>query len=199
MISPLEYAVKINNPIWKEFHAVIKHIKDDHIKANYLKRFVQQLESGAQSRFKTKFNVTPDIFGANLNDEEDFKNSRLQLGIRFPSDICDAAIKGNVSTVKALLDEGIVDPNYQNRNRQTPLLLASFKQLEVVKLLLEKGANPNIADKSNLTPLLKAATGGDNEIVNKLIEYGAKINHQGGEMNDTALHKAALYRHLENR
>ena len=49
-------------------------------------------------------------------------------------------------------------------------------QLEMVSLLLEKGADPNAANKGKLTPLHNAAHHGRSQVVRKLITYHANVN-----------------------
>ncbi|CAH1255076.1 ASB18 [Branchiostoma lanceolatum] len=79
--------------------------------------------------------------------------------------------------------------------QQTPLHMAASKGLgELVGLLLEKGADPNVRDLDKETPLLLAAyltTGDDGYLMTcrKLVEAGADVNVQDSE-NQIALHKA---------
>jgi ankyrin repeat protein len=56
----------------------------------------------------------------------------------------------------------------------TPLHWAARKgNLDVVKLLLENGANPNAVDNSKNTPLHKAAGNGPTEVARLLLDSGA--------------------------
>ena len=50
---------------------------------------------------------------------------------------------------------------------------------EVVKLLIEKGAEVNRTGKAGVTALLAASLQGQGEIVRLLIEKGAEVNHIG--------------------
>ena len=55
-----------------------------------------------------------------------------------------------------MLDSG-VDPNFQNRLGTTALMMASaWGYTEIVRLLLENGADPNIGDEDGDTPLFYA-------------------------------------------
>jgi len=68
-----------------------------------------------------------------------------------------AVRQGNVAAVVALLEGGakINDTNYVDRT--TPLLEAAINgQFDVAMKLLEKGADPNFADKRGMTPLYAA-------------------------------------------
>ena len=65
-----------------------------------------------------------------------------------------AARQGNTETVKALLDAG-VDVNQVNPGDKTsPLLIAAINgHFDLAALLLDRGANPNLASTAGATPL----------------------------------------------
>lgn len=60
---------------------------------------------------------------------------------------------------------------------------------EILKMLIEKGANPNLRGMNEGTPLISAAAGGNPEIVEYLISLGADI-HLVGSYGEGALHYA---------
>jgi len=68
--------------------------------------------------------------------------------------------------------------------------------LEVVKLLLEHGADPNVKNRDGKTPLHNAASEGHLEVVKLLLERGADPNVKDDDGN-TPLHNAAWRGHLE--
>jgi hypothetical protein len=80
----------------------------------------------------------------------------------------------------------------------TPLMRASLKgQLEVVRRLIDKGADVDaIKTKDGATALMWASQGGNLEIVRLLIEKGANVNAVKKE-GATALMRAIQYNHLE--
>ena len=87
-----------------------------------------------------------------------------------------------VETVQKLLREGISPNSY---DEVTPLLsIASHCGVaEVVRILLEAGADPNLENGENFTPLMFAAQGGHLAVVQNLISAGANIyavNDHGG-------------------
>lgn len=90
-------------------------------------------------------------------------------------ELFNAARKGDVAAVKALLDRG-VDVNTKFRYGATALSYASDKgHLEVVKLLLERKADVNVKDTFyGATPLIWAAEKGHAKIVEALLAAGAE-------------------------
>lgn len=93
--------------------------------------------------------------------------------------ILEASKNGDLATVKAILD---VDPNTVNcrdmdGRESTPLhFAAGYNHLEVVKLLLENGADIEAKDKGCLVPLHNACSYGHYEVAELLIKYGADVN-----------------------
>lgn len=85
-----------------------------------------------------------------------------------------AAGTGDVAKVKELLDKG-TDVNAANSYGATALASACDRgHTEVVKLLLERGANPNTQDTFyKLKPMAWAAQRGHVEIVRLLLDRGA--------------------------
>lgn len=57
---------------------------------------------------------------------------------------------------------------------------------QLTKLLIQKGANVNLADKKGTSPLQLVARNGDSECVDLMIKHGANVN-QKVEDNKTAL------------
>lgn len=78
----------------------------------------------------------------------------------------------------------------KNVNKQTILALAVQKRnAELVRRLLDKGADPNLADDNGVTPLYAAVIGEnvDTGIVRMLIEKGANVNVQSTTRGATPL------------
>lgn len=111
-------------------------------------------------------------------DEDDVKN------------LLSACGKRNVDRVRMILDRG-VDVNVEYRG-ETPLRRACLSSTpEVVRLLLEREADPNKAGRSGYTPLHCASVGDeDNQaIIQILLEFGAKVDSRTKSM-ETPLHIA---------
>jgi hypothetical protein len=90
-----------------------------------------------------------------------------------------AARKGDVAALKAFLDKG-VDVNTKSRYGATALSFACDKgHVEVVKLLLERGAEADVRDTFyKATPMTWAASKGFAEIVKLLLDKGSKEKAQ---------------------
>lgn len=92
----------------------------------------------------------------------------------------------DLTLVKALLDHG-AKVNDQGNTGLTPLNYAArFFDSDAVRLLLARGADPNLADSCGHPPLL----GANAAITRLLLEHGAKVNAVGKDKK-TALMWAA--------
>jgi hypothetical protein len=111
--------------------------------------------------------------------------------------LLDAARKGDLATVKALLDRG-ADVNAKSPYGQTPLFFACDRgYVEIVKLLLDRGADVDIQDTFyHESALAWAAQKKRPEVVKLLLEHGAKspanILMIGVQTNNAEFVKIAL-------
>jgi hypothetical protein len=104
----------------------------------------------------------------------------LISGCATPSALTMAIEKGDVATVKTLLDKGVNPHEVANcgsgNDPTTPLLCAvKFDQPVVINYLIDKGANPNEVYYT-FTPLSMAASYNKNRIAKVLLERGANPN-----------------------
>lgn len=112
----------------------------------------------------------------------------------------DALERGDVDAIR---QRCVHDPHYiQSRDYlgTTPLLTAiGFDNLELVRFLLDRGADPNVAVDDGYTCLLTAVESDADasvDIVAALMAAGADI-HQTGTNGWTPLHMAAACGHVE--
>ena len=86
-----------------------------------------------------------------------------------------------------------LDVNAIDSLDQTALIGAvSHKQLLAVKLLLNSGANPNLADQAGWTPLIHAVySGADPDLLGILLDAGAEVN-KPNDRGITALYLASV-------
>ena len=110
----------------------------------------------------------------------------------------EAVRGGKVEKVCKLLDSGLdVNAIVKGRSKFSLLQSASFYgHAEVVKLLLNKGAEVNKQDIDRMTPLHYASCRGHMEIVNLLLNNGANVNAKDYD-GRTPLHYASSGSHAE--
>ncbi|CAI9731786.1 repeat domain-containing 46-like [Octopus vulgaris] len=86
----------------------------------------------------------------------------------------DAILDGDISKVKELLDLKTYDTNEQTNSGKTALHLAAIRGYsEIIELLLNHGANPNIKDRNGNTPLHWC---GHIESTDLLVSHGASLS-----------------------
>ena len=94
--------------------------------------------------------------------------------------LLDAAANGDTFSVIQLIKDG-VDVNCINDKGWSPLVIAAFNQhLDIIKLLIDSGANVNHQSVNGTTVFMYAKTKvlktGDYSILDYLLKKGAKIN-----------------------
>ena len=113
-----------------------------------------------------------------------------------------AAQSGNVTVMKLLLAHG-ADPKIATANGDTALMVAAgigwvegvtfewsqADNLEAVKMCLNLGIDPNIADADGRTALHGAAHKGRNDVVQLLVDHGAKLDARDKGSRDTFIGK----------
>ena len=86
------------------------------------------------------------------------------------------ASNGDIAKMQNALNNG-TDINSKDPSGMSALFIAvENNQLSATKFLLENGAYPDITDKENDTPLMRAMYYNRPEIAKLLIEYGANVN-----------------------
>ncbi|MEI6040281.1 MAG: ankyrin repeat domain-containing protein [Candidatus Berkelbacteria bacterium] len=128
-------------------------------------------------------------------------NARTNEGL---SALCFACDKENIESAKLLLHAG-ANPNIIGLNLEkfetagTPLHLAAMRgNTQLIKLLIEYGANVNLADHDQWTALHFAITYGELEPVKLLVEAGADINKPEGLNQATPLTIALDFHEYQN-
>ena len=106
-------------------------------------------------------------------------------------DLLRAAKRGNVDLIRKVLSIFLVDINFMTKRNTNPLMLAAKNNhKDVVYLLLDRGAEPNMADQDGNTPLHEAANEGHKDVVQLLLDGGAEPN-RADQDGWTPLHDAA--------
>lgn len=138
------------------------------------------VEKGADVNFQDTIKNSPFLY-ASASGYTDLVELYLEHGARFDiynrfggTGLIPAAEKGHVETVKMLAFAPNYPINHVNNLGWTALLEAiilgdgSEKYVEIVKILLEAGADKTIADEQNATPFHHARRLGYKEIMNLL-------------------------------
>jgi ankyrin repeat protein len=99
--------------------------------------------------------------------------------------------QNDVAQAKKLIAEG-VNVNELDSNQDAPLVMAAYKgQTEIVRLLLEAGADVTAVDPGMKATALHAASyAGRTEAAKLLVEHRIDIDKQGPYNGYTALHDA---------
>ena len=118
------------------------------------------------------------------------------------NDLLNRVVFGSHRSVRELLEKG-VDVNYQRENDGwTALIRASYFsysnnfRIDIIRLLIEYGANVNLQDKDGYTALVFASYNGHTEAVKLLLANGADPDLQDNNRR-TALMYASHNGHIE--
>jgi ankyrin repeat protein len=106
-----------------------------------------------------------------------------------------AVIAGNKAAVEKFIKDGI-DVNYKFSGRTALILAANKGRKEIVEILLQAGANPDIPHFCGSTALMDVAKEGDVEMVEILLKAKANPDIQD-TFDDTALIFAVENNHKE--
>lgn len=143
-------ADELNITGWTPLYAAMKSRKFDVVKL--------LLKRGADPNAVTKLGSTPFLLA---------------------SEICDLDIIEACVEARADLDFAPNGPDADNLNitGQTALFMATLKdRVDVVKFLIEKGAQVNVQNRYGVSPLLLCAESGNYELVQALVKAGANVN-----------------------
>ena len=123
------------------------------------------------------------------------KNTQLNL-----NKIRDAIKNGNSSTIKQIINNYKINLNTPIHNKHDSTVLhyaVMAKNSEIIKFLIEKGADINAPDKGGQTSLMYAVQNNFIDIANLLIEKDANIDAQDNN-GQTVLMFAIANNHLDS-
>ena len=125
------------------------------IQNNLHNKLEELLSEGADIELKNKFGTTPLSFSIYQNDNKlveillkNGANPNVIDGNGLYTPLSEACVRNKVSTTKLLLKYG-ADVNYQYKKSETALTVAAkgCKNFELVKLLLDNGADSKLMDR----------------------------------------------------
>ncbi|KAJ5076860.1 serine/threonine-protein kinase sty13 [Anaeramoeba ignava] len=103
--------------------------------------------------------------------------------------ITEAIWNDDLKEIQKLISSGEDINKRSEFSGQTPIYLALQKnKKEIVRYLVENGANLNIIDNNGLTPLMIAVDSESHDMVEFLLSYGANVDAVN-EYGETCLHK----------
>ena len=128
-----------------------------------------------------------------LTSESYLLKGKLKFQKEIRKDQCILAFQavcyGNIGRVQRLLSSGMLDINFILPNGTTALHQAVFQDHhDIVNLLIERGADPNIGDENVWTPLHWAVERRRMDMVKLLLNRGADPNKMSKHW--TPLHRA---------
>ncbi|XP_035918744.1 ankyrin repeat domain-containing protein 54-like isoform X1 [Anopheles stephensi] len=88
----------------------------------------------------------------------------------------EAVSHNNTEKVREMIQQGMSPNTYESYFNRSALHIACSRGFrDIVRILLENGANPNIRDKNMNTPLHLASSTESVEIVQLLLDYGTNV------------------------
>jgi ankyrin repeat protein len=96
---------------------------------------------------------------------------------KFDEEISQCCEKGDIEYIQKLFEKSPDLINFRNKQKKTPLHVATlFQQYEIIEFLLKNNANPNALDGYSSTALHSACNKGLADISILLLGYKADVN-----------------------
>ena len=158
---------------------------DAAIQLSNWKRLLFLIKNGANVDTKSGSNSITPLYHAVVTNDKEMVETFIELGanpnvraLDDSSPLHFAIENGNIDIAEILLKNKAIVDICDERTGIAPIHLATNSSVEMVKLLLRYGADPNVKCNFGMTPLHYFATSQthDFEIGKLLIENGASIN-----------------------
>ena len=119
----------------------------------------------------------PESDQAVSNGGEDQRETRGEndIEVKTPEDqLRDAVKECNYTLVSSLIEAGANVNHAERGTHSTALIIASFQNdVEMIQLLLSRGAKPNVCDEMSFAPLHYAGAWGYERVIDILMSNGA--------------------------
>jgi len=154
-------------------------------RANNVEAARAMIDAGADVNAKDRINDSPYLYAGARGHLEILKmtlahGADLRSTNRYGGTaLIPAAERGHVETVRTLIDAGVAVDHVNNLG-WTALLEAVIlgdggkRHQQIVEMLLDAGADPNLADREGVTPLQHARTRGYRQIEASLLAAGGR-------------------------
>lgn len=171
------------------------------IRENNLTQLRSLLASGASADLRDPRGNTPLMHAASIGTVEAMQvllkagaDANAKNGLDVTPLVLGAT---NLAKVKLLLDAG-AQANAVTNLRRTPLMIAAGHPggTAIVKLLLDKGADPSIMDVRGGTALLSAVTANNTDAVRLLLDRSSDPKQGRDIVGFTVLHEAAAHSNI---
>ncbi|OGR02808.1 MAG: hypothetical protein A2511_03120 [Deltaproteobacteria bacterium RIFOXYD12_FULL_50_9] len=181
----------------KEKKALSQELKDIKNSVGQIKKNLASLIKKSPDLEKAIMSDSPTATGLNDFYEAVDKMNRLKSGNVITTPLFSAVQQGNKNSVTTILESG-ANPDEVGDNGIQPLVQAASKDdINIAKMLLDKGANINARTlQLGNTALMRATETNHKEMVQYLIDRKADVNIADNS-GCTALGKAAQLGHHE--
>ena len=109
-----------------------------------------------------------------------------------------AVFDADLARVKESISNGAdISAIIDDRDVLSAAIVSDNTDQQIIKILLDSGANPNLRRNDGTTALYWAASSNDSELVRILIEAGARVDAEQPEEAYTSLHQASEHGNFE--
>ncbi|KAF0693081.1 Aste57867_15910 [Aphanomyces stellatus] len=161
-----------------------KGAKEFHQQKKMIERLLTSANDGDVNELEAAIRAIQDKSTGSIAEIlTDFKDAHKRSAIHF------AALNGRRKVITYILDNAPGCLNLVDEDGRTPLLYAvKANEFSTAKLLLDNGADPNVAATNGTTALMEAAAHGSLRAIKLLVDKRANL--EASTPNGTALHMA---------
>eukprot|EP01101_Sappina_pedata_P012196 TRINITY_DN8335_c0_g1_i1.p1 TRINITY_DN8335_c0_g1~~TRINITY_DN8335_c0_g1_i1.p1 ORF type:complete len:411 (-),score=125.38 TRINITY_DN8335_c0_g1_i1:72-1304(-) len=187
----------------RKVKAISHKEKDTSLLKSALKGIKEGVKKGGDLNARDERTGDTPLIIACENGHLDFVRELLRLGVSLNLADCEGrtalhktVLKGNTDILRALLMQSALDPNIQDNNGHSPLVLAIHNnQLLVIDQLLERdGLSTDVEDPSGQQPIHHACKASSFKAIRSLAKNNVDINSKNRE-GLAPIHIASMQNH----